>query len=134
MRTNIRNLLNYSNLHLIYIHFYFSIGSSVACRGYKHETALPKLALVSVYASVTGFNKLVMLDMTGRCNNNTYALKIQRGLSYLRSSRSTKNDQNIQDSSTTSENLNVLWGRWNPQTIYFPFREMLMMLFCLKDI
>lgn len=125
-----RNLLNYSNVHLIYIRFYFSIAFSVACRGYEHETtpppAPPKLALVSVYASLTAFNNLVMIDVTGRCNNNTYALKIQRGLSYLPSSRSTKKkkfkkDQKIQDSSPTSENLNVLWGRWNPQTIFFSF-------------
>lgn len=120
------NLLNYSNLHLISVHFYFSLFSG-ACRGYEHETTPPKPALLSVYASLTAFNKLVMIDVTGRCNNNnTYALKIQRGLSYLRLSRSTKkkptkNDQNIQDSSPTSENLNVLWGRWNPQTIFFFF-------------
>lgn len=115
-----RNLLNYSNVQLIYIHFKLSVGFSLACRGYKRETVLPKLALVSVYASVMGFNKLVTIDMTGRCNNNTDALKIQRGLSYLRSCRSTKNDQNIQDSSPTSENLNVLWGR-GTRKLFFSF-------------
>lgn len=110
MRENMRNLLSYSNLPLISIHFNLSVGVWRACRGYKRETVLPKLALVCVYASVMGFNKVITINTTGRCNNNMYALKIQRGLSYLRSSRSTKNDPNIQDSSPTSENLNVLWG------------------------
>lgn len=41
----------------------------VVCQEYKHEIMLPNLAFISVYASVTGFNELVIIDMTGRCNN-----------------------------------------------------------------
>lgn len=139
-----RNPLNYSNVHLIYIRFYFSIAFSVACRGYEHETtpppAPPKLALVSVYASLTAFNNLVMIDVTGRCNNNTYALKIQRGLSYLPSSRSTKNKKFKKRSKNPRFFSDIrkpecFVGTVEPTNYFlFPFREMLMTMFCLKDI
>lgn len=41
----------------------------VVCQEYKHEIMLLHVAFISVYAFVTGFSELVIINMTSRCNN-----------------------------------------------------------------
>lgn len=80
----------------------------VVCQEYKHERMLPNLAFISVYVSVTGFNELVIINMTGRCNNICMHWKYKEILHIYGLSGSVKSDQQL-----LNETM-ILFRSWVP--------------------